>query len=652
MKLKKVRVENYKCVFDSNEFTVSDTTCLVGKNESGKTAIVEALCHLNPVDKEYEKFDTLFDYPRVSLTDYEEKKKIDPAFQEANVLTTTWELTDQNVSALEGEFGKGCLKSREVIIKKGYANKTHWTISTDEKNVLTLMIKNSGITKEEETELLKFKTLDEVKAHIDQFKEPNQKLVDLKGKIAKAFVNNSIHQAILNRVSAFLPKFLLFSEYDIMPGIVSFDVLNRNIQNNTLSTPERIFLAFLETANTNPKEIGEIGYFDRLKAKLQAVSSRISREIFEYWSQNKHLKVDFSFDAARPNDPAPYNSGYIFRTSIENTKHWASVNFDERSKGFVWFFSFLIWFARIKSNFGSNLIILLDEPGINLHGRAQLDLLRYVAEKLTPNFQVIYTTHSPFMINPSNLLDVRLVEDIITKDDKVLGTKVSEEVLATDSETVFPLQAALGYDITQSLFIGENCLLVEGPSDLLYLNWISQELKSRKREGLSQKWTITPVGGIDKIGSFIALFGGNKIKVAALTDFQKGHKNKIRQLKESDLLKKGHVLSAEMFVSQEEADIEDVFGRDFYLALINKTYELPKKHQMDSSKPPTELRVVEEVSKYFAGLPDTIREYDHYFPSKWLLEHGSEFLTDYPTIDFALDNFERVFKELNKILKD
>lgn len=184
------------------------------------------------------------------------------------------------------------------------------------------------------------------------------------------------------------------------------------------------------------------------------------------------------------------------------------------------------------------------------------------------------------------------------------------------------------------------------------MNWISQELKSRKREGLSQKWTITPVGGIDKIGSFIALFGGNKITVAALTDFQKGHKNKIRQLKESDLLKKGHVLSAEMFVSQEEADIEDIFGRDFYLALINKAYELPKKHQMDSSKPSSELRVVEEVSKYFATLPDTVNEYDHYFPSKWLLENGSEFLKDYPTIDFALDNFEKVFKALNKILNE
>jgi hypothetical protein len=435
-----------------------------------------------------------------------------------------------------------------------------------------------------------------------------------------------------------------------MPGIVSFDILNRNIKANNLSIEEKIFLAFLETANTNPKEIAEIGYFDRLKAKLQAVSSRISREIFEYWSQNRHLKVDFSFDAARPNDPVPFNSGYIFRTLIENTKHGASVNFDKRSKGFVWFFSFLIWFSRIKSNYGNNLIILLDEPGINLHGRAQLDLLRYITDKLTPNYQVIYTTHSPFMINPSNLLDVRLVEDVVTKEDKILGTKVTDEVLTNDRETIFPLQAALGYDITQSLFIGENCLLVEGPSDLLYINWISQELKARKRTGLSSKWTITPVGGIDKIGSFISLFGGNKINVAVLTDFQKGHKNKIRQLKESDLLKKGQVFSAEMFINQNEADTEDLFGRELYLTLINQAYSLPKKYQLDITTAPTEVRVVEEVSKYFATLPSTINEYDHYLPAKWLTEHGSEFLNTFTNVDFALNNFEKVFKTLNALI--
>lgn len=650
MKLKKVRVENYKCIFDSNEFVISDTTCLVGKNESGKTAIVEALCHLNPVDTEYEKFDTLFDYPRIYLTDYEEKRKTDPDFEEANILTTVWTLTQKEQEILTSEFGDNCLKSTEVTIKKGYSNERYWTLQTNDSAVLGWIIKKAGLSKQDETEVLKNKTLQDVIAYIDQYKEPTAELTALKSKITSTFGKNTIHQTILNKAATFLPKFLLFSEYDIMPGIVSFDILNRNIQNNSLSIEEKIFIAFLETANTNPKEIGEIGQFDRLKAKLQAVSSRISREIFEYWSQNKHLKVDFSFDAARPNDPAPFNSGYIFRTSIENTKHWASVNFDERSKGFVWFFSFLIWFSRIKSNYGNNLIILLDEPGINLHGRAQLDLLRYIAEKLTPNYQVIYTTHSPFMINPSNLLDVRLVEDIITKEDKILGTKVSDEVLATEAETIFPLQAALGYDITQSLFIGENCLLVEGPSDLLYLNWISQELKIRKREYLNPKWTITPVGGIDKIGSFISLFGGNKINVAVLTDFQKGHKNKVRQLKESDLLKKGHVFSAEMFLPQEEADTEDIFGREFYLSLINQSYSLPKKYQFEISSTLKETRVVEEVSKHFATLPASIQEYDHYFPSKWLLENGIEFVKTLPNIDFALDNFENIFKTLNRLL--
>jgi predicted ATP-dependent endonuclease of OLD family len=326
-----------------------------------------------------------------------------------------------------------------------------------------------------------------------------------------------------------------------------------------------------------------------------------------------------------------------------------TVPFDERSTGFVWFFSFLVWFSQVKKNYGDNLIILLDEPGLSLHARAQSDLLRYFNEQLVPHYQLIYSTHSPFMIDPSNLMGVRTVEDAI-KNEEILGTKVSEEILSTDKDTIFPLQAALGYDITQSLFIGQNCLLVEGPSDLLYFNWVSEELRKRKRESLSLKWTITPVGGIDQISSFIALFGGNKINVAALTDFQKGHKNKIRQLKESDLLKKAQIFSAEMFVKQDEADIEDIFGREFYFSLINQSYHLPKKLQLDSSKTATNIRVVEEVGKHFATLPETFDTYDHFYPSRWLLENTEAFLKEFQNLDFTLDNFEKIFITLNALL--
>jgi len=111
--------------------------------------------------------------------------------------------------------------------------------------------------------------------------------------------------------------------------------------------------------------------------------------------------------------------------------------------------------------------ILLDEPGLNLHGRAQGDLLRYIEEKLEPNHQVIYTTHSPFMVPADRLDYVRTVEDVVEQkgpfDFISHGTKVGGDVLSTDPDTLFPLQAALGYEISQTLFVGEHTLLVEGP---------------------------------------------------------------------------------------------------------------------------------------------------------------------------------------------
>ena len=71
------------------------------------------------------------------------------------------------------------------------------------------------------------------------------------------------------------------------------------------------------------------------------------------------------------------------------------------------------------------------------------------------------------------MMSVRTIEDVVQTDQRgrkeSLGTKVGDKVLSTDKDTLFPLQGALGYEITQSLFIGDHSLLVEGPSDLLYL---------------------------------------------------------------------------------------------------------------------------------------------------------------------------------------
>jgi predicted ATP-dependent endonuclease of OLD family len=209
-----------------------------------------------------------------------------------------------------------------------------------------------------------------------------------------------------------------------------------------------------------------------------------------------------------------------------------------------------------------NVIILLDEPGLTLHGKAQEDLLRYIEEKLLPSHQVIFSTHSPFMVPPKRLADCRIVEDVI--DNKAssrpqsLGTQITEDVMSTDKDTLFPLQGALGYSVTQSLFVGENSLLVEGPSDVLYLEALSNELELRGRKGLSRKWVMCPAGGIDNLRPFVSLFVGNHLNVAVLSDQGQGDKSKIERLRRSEVLAAEQLHTIAELLNRAEADVEDV----------------------------------------------------------------------------------------------
>jgi len=466
--------------------------------------------------------------------------------------------------------------------------------------------------------------------------------------LRESFPDSNPVKEAANILAENLPTFLYFAEFYKMLGKVSMEDLTIRKTEDSLEMPHRIFTALLDLVGTSSEEMNTIGKFEELKAELEAVSNRLSQEIFEYWSQNKYLEVDFDFAHARRKDPPPYNKGWVFHTRIKNRRHGVTVSFDERSAGFVWFFSFLVWFSQVKKNYGENLIILLDDPGLSLHARAQADLLRYIKERLSPYYQVIYTTHSPFMIDPNDLLNVRTVEDVVTKEEEILGTKVGDRVLATDPDTLFPLQAALGYDITQTLFVGKHNLLVEGPSDLLYLKWFSSELQKMGKKSLDPRWVIVPCGGIGKIGSFVRLFVSSELNIVVLTDYHKGLKNRVRSLRESEILKAGHLFSAEMFVDGDEADVEDLLGRDLYITLINECYSLGEPQKLPDIKPEdAPVRVLLEVENHFKTLP---REFDHYTPAVFLTENAARFRSILSKHDEVLKRFEKLFKDLNGLL--
>src|SRR5438552_10983790 len=142
MQLRKARVTNFKIVEDSNEFTLDRVTCLVGKNESGKTALLEALYRLNPYYDDDSEYDKVEEYPRRYFTDYGERHE----GEAARVVTTHWELEDSDVAAVESLLGKGCLKSREVLVHKKYDDKTRvWTVPIDEPTVVSHLIENAEL---------------------------------------------------------------------------------------------------------------------------------------------------------------------------------------------------------------------------------------------------------------------------------------------------------------------------------------------------------------------------------------------------------------------------------------------------------------------------------------------------------------------------
>jgi predicted ATP-dependent endonuclease of OLD family len=650
VKLISAHVENFKSVKDSTEFPIDPKiTCLVGKNESGKTAILQAITKLNPTDGEPGDFDEM-EYPRHKLNEYQESG------QDARALTTTWTLESDDTAALEAILGPAGRTPKHVTVTKSYSNERQYSLELDEETVVQHLINEHELMEDERAMVASSKTVVDLQAALAKVDDPSQRQKELMEAVRARFDKKSALAVASAIIEGRLPKIAFFSEYHRMPGQVSVTDMRQRLASKSMKSGHKVFLALLSMISRSIEDLEKINQHEKLTADLEGASNRITKDIFRYWSQNRHLRVKFIFEKALPGDPAPFNEGFILRTRIENTRHGVTTSFDQRSAGFVWFFSFLVWFSQVKRQYGDNLIILMDEPGLSLHAKAQADLLRYFEEQLAPKYQVIYTTHSPFMIDPQHLMRARTVEDVYLEpkpgedpvDEPDLGTKVGSDVLSTDRDTIFPLQAALGYEISQTLFIGEHTLLVEGPSEILYFEWFRQKLKHLKRTWLDRRWTISPSGGIDKVPAFVSLFGGNKLHIAVVTDLAAGQKQKLQKLCESQLLRNGHVLTLDTYAGQAEADVEDLFGRTAYIDLVNQTYGLGKKGMPAKRPADAPERAVKEAETFMGLQPPGMPEFDHFTPAAFLMQQGMEF--ELNGMDVALDRFEALFAELNKLL--
>lgn len=654
MKLREFRVREFRSIWDSGPVKVDDqVTCLVGKNEAGKTALLTALYRTNPIIDEHAAFDETYDYPKREVEDYRFAVENEDR-DEAVVVEALYELEVSDIDAIESVFGPKVLKGK-TFKRETYYGKSNskFVLSADDAAAREHLADKPALTDALKATLTEAADWNAFAAALDGT-EATEAVNALKALVAKVREKGLAFYIFNSLIWPRAPKYLYFDEYYQMRGQANLNALIARDDAKKLEDSDYPLIGLINLARLDHRKLVAAKNTTELKNKLEGAGNHLTGRIVKYWSQNQHIQMRFDVRDAKPEDPPDMRQGINVWGEVYDTVHWAHTPLGTRSRGFVWFFSFLAWYEDIKRQ-KQNVILLLDEPGLSLHGRAQADLLGYFEAELSAH-QLLYTTHSPFMIDPAKFERVRIVQDLgidakerLPKDQD--GTKVLTNVFDATEDSLFPLQGALGYEIQQTLFIGPNSLVVEGPADMLYLWAVSAQLEREGRTGLSKSWVITPVGGSGKVPAFVALLAPQKgLNVATLLDIQNSDLAQIEDLYKKKLLKKKQVATYGDFVGKSEADVEDMFERDFYVALINAEFAKELKTPIDpaalNAKEPRTLRAVET---YLDSNPLKSGTFGHYRPARHFSENAASLWAQMS--DATKERFESAFKHLNALLR-
>ncbi|CAN7454055.1 AAA family ATPase [Pararhizobium sp. LjRoot235] len=622
MKLLSFRIQNYRSINDSGPISVDKITSLVGRNESGKSNLLLGLRTLNPPEGAV-ALKPIKDFPR--------HRRLSECTDATPVVETEWELSDDD----QAEIIKIFPRARDVTklkIGRSYKENSRWVELVDLKPIeyaapqIATKVRKIAPVLEGLVETLEEASRAEPKTSIDAFAAiagqsdakswattAGPACTTLRKAMAKvgieipetddgvlseleelaATINGDDAAWALTRTWAIqhLPVFVYVSEYPELSGhqdIASY--VSRMTNPGQLTDAELNFAKMCAVAGLDPIELhtlhGQRDHETRNQLTNRA-SAVVTTELRRLW-KDRELKVRFSPDG-------DHLDTFI---SDPNTTYDVEVNLDERSRGLKWFFSFYITFsADTKGGHAENAILLLDEPGLYLHALSQGDLLRHL-EKDFAN-QIIYTTHSPFMVPAHNVSAVRTVN--ISQEG---GTTVTDTPTG-DTRTLFPLQVALGYSLSQSLFVGTDNLVVEGVTDYWILSSVAEFLSNLGKPSLPREITITPAGGAQKVSYMVALLSSEKLRVVVLLDDEKQSRATRDELVKARLIRDDAVLFASTAFPDtappSQSDIEDIIDPAVYEALIRESYskELEgKKLALNTHMP----RIVKRFEEAFAAV--------------------------------------------------
>lgn len=486
MRLKAVRIQNFRSIVDSELVPIEDkVTVLVGKNEQGKTTFLRGLASFN-LKSRYSPSD-LPNHLRAVLA---ERPPADiPVVQ-------LWLVPD----TAERESLRGAVTDadqvQELVITRFYDAHYSYKVKRDGGSEVEVQFTKPDISQQVESikaSLAAFEArltahgsrlptfapfVAQGVNHVQQFLSGNfsdpatignlvatfsTALKALPGQdqavqidIAQTTKEIESAQSAIQSLLATDPKLILHS---FIPSFVFHSTILDRIPNEVnvadfVKDPEAAskgMANLCKVAGLSTQKVQELAAATETPKREtyeDHYNSSISLGINEFWTQEVY---HFHFRIEKEK----------LSVSISDGTYTRRISPSDRSDGFQWYLSF---YSALLSEVSPTApaVMLLDNPGLELHSDGQRDIKRFLEEKLPSTTQVLYVTHSPAMIDTFNLEQVRKVE----LRPNMTGTKVGKLALTGDGvDLLEPVRSAIGASLVTTLVSNDFNILVEGAAD-------------------------------------------------------------------------------------------------------------------------------------------------------------------------------------------
>ncbi len=304
---------------------------------------------------------------------------------------------------------------------------------------------------------------------------------------------------------------------------------------------------------------------DDIEQRLRDVSGRISALLSQWWNDPPGLT--FNIRLGGPRDAKEYChklNSYGLQCELKD-----SVGFDYYGTGLLWFVRLLIEWIWIQDQ-RKQLLILIDEPASTLHPRAQRALAR-ILSTLAERHQIIYSTHSPFVIDWNFPQRIRLLE----RDRQTKRTFIRNKPFAPGPfEAAWdPLREVIGVSLGDLALIGSQNLFVEGVTDQFLIANASATLARRGLPHIDlEQCSITPFSDEATLRRLLYRVKESAGRVAVLCDTDPTGERlaKICLAAGVPVRLVGEFLAG--FPRGQNASVEDLFGLDVYVEVVNYAY--------------------------------------------------------------------------------